>query len=87
MKENQIAEEISAKLDAIIKTQSDLTLTIQSLEKRVQDLENGEFVCGVKVEPKNIFILDQLSQNNVIEKLLRIRSIFSQNKINEIIYF
>ena len=32
-------------------------------------LENGEFVTGVKVTPKNIFILDQDSQNNIIFNL------------------
>ena len=53
MRENQIAEEISAKLDTIIKTQSDLTLTIQSLEKRVQDLENGEFGTGLYLDGCN----------------------------------
>ena len=53
MKENQIAEEIFAKLDTIIKTQSDLTLTIQSLEKRVQDLENGEFGTGLYLDGCN----------------------------------
>ena len=29
-------------------------------------LNNGEFVTGVKVNPRNIFILDQEAQNNVI---------------------
>lgn len=29
-------------------------------------LENGEFVTGVKVEPKNIFILDVQEENNTI---------------------
>lgn len=29
-------------------------------------LNNGEFVTGVKIDPKNIFILDQGTQNNVI---------------------
>lgn len=29
-------------------------------------LNSGEFVTGVKVDPKNIFILDQGTQNNVI---------------------
>ena len=32
-------------------------------------LETGEFVTGVKVTPKNIFILDQDSQNNIIFNL------------------
>ena len=32
-------------------------------------LESGEFVTGVKVTPKNIFILDQDSQNNIIFNL------------------
>lgn len=29
-------------------------------------LENGEYVTGVKVEPRNIFILDQGTENNII---------------------
>lgn len=32
-------------------------------------LESGEFVTGVKVSPKNIFILDQESQDNIIFNL------------------
>ncbi len=32
-------------------------------------LETGEFVTGIKVTPKNIFILDQDSQNNIIFNL------------------
>jgi len=32
-------------------------------------LENGEFVTGVKVSPRNIFILDQDSQDNIIFNL------------------
>ncbi len=53
MREHQFAEEIFAKLDDIIKTQTDLTLTIQSLEKRVQDLENGEFGTGLYLDGCN----------------------------------
>ena len=40
-----------------------------NIQNGMIQLENGDFVCGVKVEPKNIFILDQLSQNNVIAQL------------------
>lgn len=29
-------------------------------------LDSGEYVTGIKVEPKNIFILDQSTENNVI---------------------
>lgn len=32
-------------------------------------LDNGEFVTGVKVSPRNIFILDQDSQDNIIFNL------------------
>lgn len=53
MREHQGVEEILAKLDAIIKTQTDFTLTIQSLEKRVQDLENGEFGTGLYLDGCN----------------------------------
>ena len=44
-------------------------LPVKNIQNGMIQLENGEFVCGVKVEPKNIFILDQLSQNNVIAQL------------------
>ena len=32
-------------------------------------LDNGAYVTGVKVMPKNIFIMDPASQNNVIYNL------------------
>ena len=32
-------------------------------------LNNDWMVTGIKVEPKNIFILDQQSQNNIIFRL------------------
>ena len=32
-------------------------------------LDNGEFVTGIKISPKNIFILDQGTQDNVIYNL------------------
>ena len=44
-------------------------LPVKNIQNGMIQLENGDFVCGVKVEPKNIFILDQLSQNNVIAQL------------------
>lgn len=39
---------------------------ISGISKGMIQLENREFVTGVKVEPKNIFILDQQTQNNII---------------------
>ena len=41
-------------------------LPVKNIQNGMIQLENGEFVCGVKVEPKNIFILDYQTQNNII---------------------
>jgi len=39
---------------------------IKGISNGMIQLDNGEFVTGIKVSPKNIFILDQEAQNNVI---------------------
>jgi len=44
-------------------------LPVKNITNGMIQLENGYFVCGVKVEPKNIFILDEGSRNNVIVQL------------------
>lgn len=57
----------------IIKTESSKYcedwLPVKNILNGMIQLENGYYVCGVKVEPKNIFILDQGAQNNVIMQL------------------
>lgn len=44
-------------------------LTINQVMNGMIQLDTGEFVTGVKVSPKNIFILDQGMQNSIINKL------------------
>src|SRR5574344_2063169 len=41
-------------------------ITVKSITNGMIQLDNGEFVTGIKVSPKNIFILDQESQNRTI---------------------
>lgn len=42
---------------------------IKSIQNGMIQLEDGSYVTGVKVEPKNIFILDKSTQDNVIFNL------------------
>ena len=42
---------------------------IKQIMNGMIQLDSGEYVTGVKVSPKNIFILDQDTQNNVIYNL------------------
>ena len=44
-------------------------LPIRAINNGMIQLDNGYLVTGVKIEPKNIFILDQDVQNNVIFSL------------------
>lgn len=44
-------------------------LPIKTINNGMIQIDNGYFVTGVKIEPKNIFILDQDVQNNVIFSL------------------
>ncbi len=41
-------------------------IPVKTLQDGMIILDNNYYVTGVKVEPKNIFILDQQTQNNVI---------------------
>ena len=41
-------------------------LPIKNIANGMIELNTGEFVTGIKVSPKNIFIMDQEEQNNVI---------------------
>ena len=51
------------------KSYSEDWLPIKQIINGMIQLENGYYVTGVKVLPKNIFIMDQGSQNNVIYNL------------------
>jgi len=42
---------------------------VRAIQNGMILLDNGFLVTGVKIEPKNIFILDQDVQNNVIFSL------------------
>ena len=44
-------------------------LPIRQILNGMIQLETGEFVTGVKVTPKNIFLLEQGAQNNIIYSL------------------
>ena len=44
-------------------------LTIKSIENNIITLDNKKMVSGVKIQPRNIFILDEQTQNNVLESL------------------
>lgn len=44
-------------------------ITVKSINNNIIYLDNKQMVSGVKIQPKNIFILDEMSQNNVIESL------------------
>ena len=50
-------------------TQSKYTedwVPIKSIQNGMIQLNNNYYVTGIKVEPKNIFILDYQTQNNII---------------------
>ena len=42
---------------------------VKSIKNGVITLPNKEMVSGVKIEPRNIFILDQIQQDNIINAL------------------
>ena len=44
-------------------------LPITAIENNLIILDNKEMVTGVKIQPKNIFILDPLTQSSIIESL------------------
>lgn len=44
-------------------------MTVKTIENNIIMLDNKKMVTGVKIEPRNIFILDEQTQNNVIEAL------------------
>lgn len=42
---------------------------IRSIKNGIITLPNKEMVAGVKIEPRNIFILDQIQQDNILNAL------------------
>ena len=44
-------------------------VTVKEINNNMIFLDNKEVVTGVKIQPRNIFIMNQASQNNVIEQL------------------
>ena len=44
-------------------------ITVKNITNNIIYLDNKQMVTGEKIQPKNIFILDEMSQNNVIESL------------------
>lgn len=63
-----MAQKLNSKAPAGVNYAEDWLPIKQILNGMIQ-LDNGEYVTGVKVIPKNIFILDQGSQNSVIYNL------------------
>lgn len=54
---------------AVVNKSAEDFLPIRGINNGMIVLNNGYLVTGVKIEPKNIFILDQDVQNNVIYSL------------------
>ena len=46
-------------------------ITVKEINNNMIVLDNKQLVSGIKIIPKNIFIMDELSQNNVIDSLFR----------------
>ena len=44
-------------------------IPVKSIENNLIMLDNKKMIAGVKIQPRNIFILDENTQNNVIESL------------------
>ncbi|MEG1287666.1 MAG: hypothetical protein RSD13_06390 [Clostridium sp.] len=60
---------VNKKIDAKAKKYAENWLPIKAIVNGAIQLENGFKVTGVKIEPKNIFILDSNSQSNTIDNL------------------
>ena len=66
-------EEIINGKDGVIKMNSNSSqytenwITVKAIENNIIMLDNKQMVTGVKIQPKNIFILDEITQTNVIE--------------------
>lgn len=44
-------------------------ITVKEINNNTIVLDNKQLVSGIKVQPRNIFIMDELSQNRVIDEL------------------
>lgn len=44
-------------------------ITVKDINNNVIFLDNKEMVTGVKIQPRNIFIMDEQAQNNIIDQL------------------
>ncbi len=44
-------------------------ITVKDINNNMIFLDNKQIVTGVKIQPRNIFIMDQQSQNNVVDQL------------------
>ena len=44
-------------------------ITVRDINNNIIFLDNKQMVTGVKIQPRNIFIMDQNSQFNVIDQL------------------
>lgn len=44
-------------------------ISVKSITNNMIILDNKKMVTGVKIQPRNIFILDEITQNNVIDSL------------------
>lgn len=54
------------KIDEKAKKYAENWLPVRAISNGAIELDNGYKVTGIKVQPKNIFILDSLSQDNTI---------------------
>ena len=48
---------------------TDSWMPVKQIINGMIQLDNGYYVTGVKVHPRNIFIMDSQSQNNVVYNL------------------
>ena len=44
-------------------------ITVKDINNNIIFLDNKEMVTGVKIQPRNIFIMDEQAQNNIIDQL------------------
>ena len=44
-------------------------ITVKEINNNMIVLDNKKLVSGIKIVPKNIFIMDEISQNRVIDEL------------------
>ncbi len=65
-------EEIINGKDGVIKMNNALTenwITVKDINNNIIYLDNKQMVTGVKIQPRNIFILEENYQNTIIESL------------------